>query len=124
MRRHAEINENALDPVGKLRPVQDVIDVAEVGLNDVKSRIVWCLVDSIRITVDTDDTNIRISVEQRTAVSSPTESEVDDASMGCRLEPGQHLWDHHRYVIDLVVWCGLIHGQPPGALAPKRKRAE
>ena len=124
MRRNTEIAEDAIDSGGKLRSAEDVIDVGVVGLDNRKARIVWCPVDGVRVTVDTDDTNSWISVEERTAMPSPAVGAIDDPSLGCRFQPGQHLWDHHRCVIRLVVWCGLIHGQSPGALAPKWKRAE
>jgi hypothetical protein len=124
VRRNTEITENPRNPAGESCVFENSGNVCIVGLDDDETRIVWCLEKSIRVTVDTDNANRWISVKERTTMTSPAKCAIDNPGVRCWLEPGKNLLDHHRLVIRVVVWRGLIHGQPPGALAPKRKRAE
>ncbi len=82
------------------------------------------LCESIGVTIDAHNAKIGILIEESTTVSSPTERRIDDPTGRDRCEPLEYLADHDRDVIRRFVCCGLIHGQSPGALAPRWKRAE
>jgi hypothetical protein len=124
VRGDAQVTENAFDLTREPLGVEDRSDVRVVGLNDNETLVIWRLEKSIRVAVDTDNAKRWISVKERTTVTSPTKCAIDDPTVCCWLEPGEDLIEHDWSVIRIPAGCGLIHGQPPGALAPKRKRAE
>jgi hypothetical protein len=103
MRGDTEVTENALNPVRERFPIEDGVKVGVVRQDDNGARIVWCLVKSIRVTVDTDNANSWISAKERMTVASSAECRIDDPSGRGWLEPGEHLVDHHGFVIGVVV---------------------
>jgi hypothetical protein len=98
-----EVTENTLNVFWERFPIEDSVDVDVICPDDNGARVIRCLVKSIRVTVDTDNANSWISVEERTTMASPTKCGIDDPPVRSRLEPGEHLVDHYGFVIGLVV---------------------
>ena len=95
--------------------------LGEVGLNQRQTRVDGGVGDSVGIPIDTDHGYLWKPIQKGEGVPPATEGPVDDDA-GCdRLHEVHHLAHHHRLVIGRA---GLIHGQPPGTLAPPWKRAE
>ena len=126
MRGDAEIQKYAVDMrttrwFGATLTGDHLREVGEVGLDQRQARVDGGVGDGVGIPIYSDQGYVWKPIQEGKGVTPPAEGPVDNDA-GCGgLHEVHYLAHHHRVVIGRA---GLIHGQPPGTLAPPWKRAE